>query len=239
MKKFIVHSLLFIVTLLSTLYYLPSTTFAAGASLSLSPSSGTFNKGCNFTLEIKLDTGGAQTDGTDAIIIYDPTRFTAIAIRSGTIYSDYPGNSIDSQLGKITVSGLASVSAPFTGQGTLATIDFTVLSTAPEGATQITFDFDSADKGKTTDSNVVERGTVVDILSQVTNGNFAVGSGSCNTPVVTPTPGGKGAPIITTVPTKPQPPLPEAADFRTTFALGAGGMLLVIMGVLGLAYQKR
>lgn len=235
MNKFIVRCSLFVVVLLSTLYYLPSTMYAAGATLSLSPSSGTFNKGCNFTLEIKLDTGGAQTDGTDAILIYDPTRFTATTIRSGTIYSDYPGNSVDTQLGKITISGLASVSAPFTGQGTLATIDFTVLSTAPEGATQITFDFDSADKSKTTDSNVVERGTVVDILSQVTNGNFAVGSGSCNTPVVTQIPGGKGAPIITTIPTKTKTPLPEAADFKTTFVLGAGGVFLVILGILGLA----
>lgn len=238
MKKLTAYCLLLTASLLLAVGSLPLAVYAAGASLSLSPSTGTFNKGCSFSLEVKVDTGGAQTDGTDAILIYDPTRFTATAIRSGVIYSDYPGNSIDTQAGKITISGLASVSAPFTGQGTLAILEFTVPSIAPEGATQIIFDFDNADKTKTIDSNVVERGTVVDILSQVTNGSFTIGTGVCGAGAVTPTPrvipqGGEDkTPVITS---PPQKPLPEAADLKTTFMLGAGGMLLVILGILGLA----
>lgn len=214
-----------------------SPTYAAGASLSISPATGTFNKGCDFTLEVKLDTGGIETDGTDAIIFYDPTRLNAKAIRSGTIYADYPGNSIDAQNGRITISGLASVSSAFVGQGTLALIEFSVLPNAPEGVTQVTFDFDPNDKAKTTDSNVVERGAVVDILNEVTNGNFTIGTGSCASTTPTPILGGRGS--TETVPTKTLPKeLPQSADFQTTLVLATGGMLFLILGVLGLARSK-
>src|SRR3989344_4893467 len=114
---------------LSFAFYLltsPSTAFAQAASLSLSPSSGTFNRSCTVTLDIRLDTAGAQTDGTDAILTYDASRLMATSITSGNIYPDYPGNNIDDTNGKITVSGLASVSSAFSGQGSLAVVNFTV-----------------------------------------------------------------------------------------------------------------
>lgn len=213
-----------------------SPVFAAGATLSLSPASGTFNKSCSFSLEITLDTGGAQTDGTDAILFYDATRFSATGIRSGTIYSDYPGNSIDPQNGKITVSGLSSVSSAFSGQGTLATIDFTVLETAPEGATQITFDFDPQNKAKTTDSNVVERQTVADILNQVTNGSYTIGAGTCGSQVIPTTAPRGGADTGYDYSKKVAPgELDQSADFNTTMILGIGGSILIILGILGLA----
>lgn len=152
---------------------------ALAATLSLSPASGTFNKGCNFSLNIELDAAGAQTDGTDAILKYDPTRVSAISITNGTIYPDYPGNSIDTQTGKINVSGLASPDKAFSSKGTLATVNFKVSQTAPVGDTQVNFDFDPNNKAKTTDSNVVERGTIIDVLSSVTDGTYTIGSGAC------------------------------------------------------------
>ncbi|MBI4037395.1 hypothetical protein HY385_03150 [Candidatus Daviesbacteria bacterium] len=242
MRKFIVRSLLFIVMLLlSTIYYLPSTAFATGATLSLSPATGSFNKGCTFSADINLDTGGAQTDGTDAIIFYDPTRLSTNtqSITNGTIYSDYPGNNVDTSQGKITISGLSSVSTAFSGTGVLATISFTVLDTAPAGVTQVNFDFDPNDKAKTIDSNVVERGTVSDILNQVTNGSYTIGTGSCGvqptltlTPTKTPVSGQQGG-VGGTVPTKA--PLPTAGSFSTTFMIGALGSILTILGIIGLS----
>ena len=237
-----------LLVLLFPITYNLSPIYAASANLSLSPAVGTFNKGCNFSVDIKVDTGGAQTDGTDAILVYDQTRFTATAVRSGTIYSDYPGNIIDTANGKVTVSGLASVSSPFSGAGTLATIDFTVLETAPEGVTKVRFDFDPADKAKTTDSNVVERGTIADILSFVSDGNYTVGSGSCT---VTPTPTpigtggssfGKGGPI-TTPSAAPKKTIDDFTGNGTkggietpTVVLGATGLFLTILGILGAAF---
>ncbi|MDO8639059.1 MAG: cohesin domain-containing protein, partial [Candidatus Daviesbacteria bacterium] len=225
----------FVVLLITTNSQL-TTVYAAGATLSLSPSTGTFNRGCSFSIDVLLDTGGVQTDGTDAILFYDPTRFIASKIRSGTIYSEYPGNTIDSQNGKISINGLASISSAFAGQGVLASIDFTIPATAPTSATQIKFDFDPNDKAKTTDSNVVERGTVADILNQVNDGNYTIGTGSC---VASPSaaPIYQGAPIDQTETKTPpieQKPLPQSADFNTTVILVSTGVILVFLGILGM-----
>lgn len=229
------------------LFVMPVQVLAAGATLSLSPSSGTFNQGCNFSLNVNLDTAGAQTDGTDAILVYDTSKLTATSISAGTIYPDYPGNNIDPS-GKITISGLASVTSPFQGQGTLATINFTVKENVT-GATQINFDFDFNDKAKTTDSNVVQRGTVADILNSVVNGSYTIGTASCgvtsggNTSsgvTVLPNTGGQGA-TVATPPAQPKtidqivdktgkgPGTPEL-----TFTLAIVGSILAVLGVLGL-----
>ncbi len=221
---------------------------ALAATLSLSPSSGTFNRSCNFSLSIELDTAGAQTDGTDSIIKYDSTRVSALSINNGTIYSDYPGSNIDTQSGKITISGLASVQQGFSGKGSLATIDFRVLDTAPTGISQITFDFDPNDKSKTTDSNVVERGTVVDVLSSVVNGNYTIGAGSCasQSPSASTSQGttsiggsGKGATGVSTPSGQPktidQLVGGKAGTPELTYTLAIVGMVLTVLGILGLA----
>lgn len=211
----------------------PAAAFAQTATLSLDPSSGTFNKGCAFSLNVTLDAGGSQTDGTDAIILYDTSRFIASSVNSGTIYPDYPGNNIDATAGKITISGLASVSTPFSGKGTLATINFTAQSNAPEGVTQVTFDFDPINKAKTTDSNVVQRGTVVDVLNSVVNGSYTIGTGSCTTPSAPPR-GAVGEPTATPSATV-QPTPPKAGTEQLTFMIAIIGSALTVMGILGLA----
>lgn len=231
MKRFFI----FIFTIFSFLAF-PVSSYAA-ASLSLSPQSGTFNRGCSVALKVELDTGGYQTDGTDAVLMYDPTRVTPASITDGTIYPDYPGSFIDTQARKINISGLASVTQPFNGTGTLATVNFTVPQNAPAGLTQITFDFDPNDKSKTTDSNIVERGTVADVLNAVTNGSYTIGTGTCiggqgqqsATPSATP----RGAPGGSALPGSSL--LPEAGLSGPTIILAAAGMILVILGILGLA----
>src|SRR3989338_6059483 len=233
-----------ILVLLLTILVNPAGVLAAGATLSLSPSSGTFNKGCAFSLEVKLDTGGSQTDGTDAVLFYDASRFNATSINSGTIYGDFPGNNIDSGSGRITISGLAAVSSAFTGAGTLATINFTVKDDAPTGVTQVKFDFDPNDKTKTTDSNVVERGTIADVLSSVVNGNYTIGTGNCTVagaPVSALPSTGIGQGSISTpsaeIPMKKTPvqTLPPAGSEQLTFTVVILGVAMTILGILGLA----
>lgn len=214
--------------------------YAQQATLALSPSSGTFNKGCNFSLDIILNTGGAQTDGTDAVLKYDPTRVTALSITNGTIYPEYPGNSIRDDLQKIQVSGLASVSTPFTGTGTLATINFKVKDDAPTGAMQVNFLFDSTDKGNTSDSNVVERGAGGDILNSVTNGSYIIGSGACTGGTNGSGTGvGRGAVGVgSTAPSTGedlQKKLPPAGTEQLTATIAIIGTVLVILGAVGLA----
>lgn len=242
MKKWL--SLFFVFCFLFLAF--PKGAFAQAAVLSLDPSAGTFNKGCSFSLNVNLDTGGAQTDGTDAIIFYDASRLTATSITNGTIYPDYPGNNIDAANGKITISGLASVNSPFSSKGILATINFTVNNNASAGSTQITFDFDPNNKAKTTDSNVVQTGTVVDVLNSVVNGNYVIGTGTCGAQPspsvgprtivpITPLPAG-GTPSATIQP-KPLPPtetLPPAGSSELTFTMIIVAGVLTVFGVLGL-----
>ncbi len=108
-KKLLISTFAFIVLLVS-----PASVFAA--TLSTSPSSGTFNKGCFFNVDIVLDAAGVQTDGTDAIIIDDTARFSATSVTSGTIYPDYPGNNIDEVGEKLQFQGLLQLRHLFQDQ---------------------------------------------------------------------------------------------------------------------------
>lgn len=237
MRKFLVLTLALVI---SFLFPFTQEALAASATLSLSPASGTFNKGCNFSTDVIVDTGGAQTAGTDVILFYDPTRLQALNVVNGRIYSDYPANTIDQQNGKVSISGLTSMSSPFTGQGTFATVNFKVLADAPEGATQITFDFDPTNKAKTTDSNVAEVTTVADVLSQVNNGSYIIGSGSCAgvtptgvAPTLRPTIP-QGEPITSPTPTSTTKPLPTSADFSSTLTIAVAGAILTLIAIVGL-----
>lgn len=205
------------------------------SSLSLSPSSGTFNQSCNFSLDVILDTEGIDTDGTDAIISYDSTRFIGQSIINGTLYPDFPGNNMDNAAGKITISGLAGVNTPFKGKGTLATINFAVQPTAASGAAQVNFDFDPADKAKTTDSNVVERGTVADTLNSVVNGSYVIGSGSCKAVKPSPSPQGGPAATPSAAPFPTPGRLPEGGTAELTSAMAIIGGILTVLGILGFA----
>lgn len=217
------------------------------AILSLDPSTGTLNQGCPFTVKVNLSTGGTDTDGTDAILMFDSTRLTAQSITKGTIYADYPGNNIDNSAGKVTISGLASMSSPFNGSGTLATVNFLVQTTAPVGATQINFDFvpDS-----TTHSNVVQRGTIANILSSVVNGSYTIGSGTCSGVSPSPTPGGRissggrgsasgsggiqqNIPAATNAPVNNR--LPDGGTQEFTMMMAIVGGALTVLGILGIA----
>lgn len=233
----------------------PMTVFAQSpvATLSITPSSSTFNRSCSYNLDVMVDTGGAETDGTDAILIYDATRFqvTPSDITAGTIYPEYPGLTVEG--GKISISGFSSASQSFKGSGKLATVKLTIPQTAPTGATQIKFDFDPSDKTKTSDSNVVERRTIADVLNSVTNGNYTIGTGTSCTGGSQAAPGGnqtapggsQGAPGATPsaspLPTKQPLPtpqggqLPDTGSVQTTWIMAVTGSILLILGIIGLA----
>lgn len=248
---------LFSITSLSVILsmaFLPSV--ATAASLTLSPATGTFNKSCTFNLDVKLDTGGVQTDGTDAIILFDNTRLVANSVTPGNIYSEYPGTNSDNNAGKVTISGLASVSSGFSGTGILATINFTVKDSAATGATIVKFDYDpngtsyGADCTKsgpnTCDSNVVQRDQQKDVLSSVGNGNYTIGTGSCAGSVGAPPAGsgGQGTTVVVVpstpsaqIPVKeiPVKTLPPAGSEQLTFTIAIVGSVLTILGILGIA----
>lgn len=238
---------------------------AFAATLSFDPASGVINKGCEISIKINLDTQGVQTDGTDVIVLYTPAQLSSSTsqITNGTIYPEYPGNSVDSAGGKVSISGISSVTSPFTGSGTFATIKFNVASSLAENSkVNLNFDFDPNNKTKTTDTNVVERGTIADVLSAVTNGSYTVGSGSCSAGVTaSPSPGtgagagsgvtgGQGQVLPGTSPSSTQsaqyqvyrPNLNDLTGNGTssgfldnTIVLTLIGVVLVVLGVAGLS----
>ncbi len=224
----------FVIFILSAIFILATPSFALAASLSVSPSGGTLNRSCSYSIDVNLDTGGQDTDGTDAIIKYDPTKITVNSVTPGTIYPDYPTANPNNTTGTVTISGLASVSTPVSGSGKFATLNVSVLSGASVGTTtQMNFVFDPNNPTDTTDSNVVQSSTVVDILNSVTNGSYTIGGGSCN---------GTGA--VTTVTTPQGTPSAETIDVivsgtpgisDNTILLSITGGILAVLGILGLA----
>lgn len=231
--------------------FLPSTALAA--TLALSPNSGTVNPSCSFSTDILLDTAGAKVDGVDVILKYDPTKLTP-TITTGKIFPSYPLSNVDPQQAKISISGVASVGQPYTtpssGPEKFATVNFTVVQQAGTGLANVAFDFDPQNIQKTTDSNVIEDGTTNELLNSVTDGSFKIGSGACNTQVLTTTPGvstpgaslssalpGKGgvastnSAITTAIPLKT---LPAAGGEGLTLQLAIFGGLLSVLGVIGI-----
>lgn len=229
----------FSVGIFISLVVLATPSVVHGASLNLSPAGGVFNKSCNYAVDINLNTGGQNTDGTDAIIKFNPSQITVSSITPGSIYPDYPTANPDNTKGTISISGLSSVSTPYNGSGKFATLNLTINSNASAGSTaQLTFDFDPNNKSKTTDSNVVQTATVVDILDSVTNGVYTIGSSSCGGESTVVSGGGtttvsEGTPSgnldqITGNGVKP-------GIVSSTLLLSIIGSILVILGVAGLA----
>lgn len=232
----------YLIILCLGLVVLPNLALAQAATLSVSPNTGTFKTGCPVTVDINVDTGGAATDGTDVILFYEAAKLSVTSITNGTIYSDYPTANADGS-GKITISGVSSVSSPFSGSGKLATINFTVPAGAT-GTTTLKFDFAPSDKTKTTDSNVVQRGTVQDILTSVTDGSYTIGGAGCGT-APTPTPvvktSGQGTtgdgttqtktPVQTNLDVGGKPP----GLTGPTLMLAIIGGTLTVIGIIGLA----
>lgn len=147
--------------------------------LSLDPRKARFNRGCDYKVQVKVDTGQFNVSGVDAILKYDPTKITAKSISNGSMFVDYPGNSIDSESGLVKISGLSSPETPITGKGILATVNISIPKTAQVGNATLDFDFDPSNRSKTTDSNLIEYGTLIDVLSEVSDNSYIISDGPC------------------------------------------------------------
>ena len=181
---------------------------ASSATLALSPASGTFVVNTPFDVGVYLNTNGAKVDGVDIKLNYEPAKLEAQLITPETsIFPDFPTKTINATTGKITISATAAVGSPYsnTTATKIVTIKFKPLTT---GSTTLTFDFTA---GATTDSNVVENTTNLDILTAVTNANYTLSATSGGTP-------------------------PPAADLTPTLLLTLGGSLLLLLGLKRLLF---
>ena len=128
----------------------------------------TASQGAIFKVDVVLSST-QPTGGVDLITSYDPKILelqpsTQGALTMGKIYQEYPVNKVDETAGMITVTGLTSPSSKgFAGEGVLSTMTFKAKS---KGLTKVSLDFT---KGSTTDTNIAEYGSGVDMLDEVSN----------------------------------------------------------------------
>lgn len=207
---------LIILASLIVAFLMPHSTFAA--TLTLTPKISSYNQACTYSADITLDTEGQQTDGADVKLLYDPSKVNVLSFDDGSIFPTYLGKNIDNSIGKATLSGLSSFSQPFNGQGIFGTINFVVKENAPVGDATIRFDYDASNPTKTTDSNVVGTGTLVELLRAVVDFLFNVSPNTfispspTPSPTSTPTPTPSPTPSPTPEPTPSPTPVPEMGD---------------------------
>ncbi len=166
------------------------------ATLSISPASGTYSSGGTFTVNVVLDTTGAQIDGVDLRYLnFNPNVLqvvdsnggqSGVQVAPGTLMPSTLSNTVDNSNGRITFSQIVAGGQHYSGSGTLLTITFQAVS---GGTGTLTFD---AASGATTDSNVASNGA--DVLTSATGATFSISGAVTNpTPSPTPTPSASGA----------------------------------------------
>lgn len=183
---------------------------SSSASLALSPSSGTLPLNTTFDVGLYLNTNGAQIDGLDAKIIYEPAKLQAQSISTNLeMFPSYPTKEINATGGQINIQGVASLSTPYSNTSPIqvATIR---LKTLTEATTTLRIDFTP---GASTDSNVTEHGTNLDILTSITGATYTI------------------SPTATASPPPPGSDLPPGATLTPTLLLFLTASVLIGAGI--------
>lgn len=178
-KIFVILITLLIAELVGVIYYLTrplpiprpvSSEVEGGAVLSLSPDSGQITAGETVFVKINLDTGGQATDGTRAVLRFDPSLLQVEDVNYEiAVYANYPVKKIDNETGRVVVSGIINPNEdPFQGQGVLATLKVKGLKA---GWAALSFDFTP---GETTDSNVALTKSGEDLLVKTAGAVYTV-----------------------------------------------------------------
>jgi Immunoglobulin domain len=170
-------------------------TFARAATLSLTPSSGTFAVNSSVSVDVMLNNPTAQSiDGVDIFSLnYNPALLqiqdadvntAGIQISANTAFlSDTAFNLVDTVAGKIKFSRIGLSGVSFNAASIrIATINFTVLAS---GSGNLGFDFTS---GNTADCNITFSGNLgQDLLTATSGGTYTLGNG-INPPTITTQP---------------------------------------------------
>src|SRR3989344_3564741 len=148
------NSIFFCLFLLSSFYFLfsvPLKAEAANASLYLSPSTGNYTVGNNFSVQVKVNTGGMAINASDGSLVFDPDKLEVKNLsKESSIFSLWVQEPIFSNsLGTINFAG-GKPSPGYSGSaGTISTIFFRAKTA---GQTNLSFAAGSilADDGKGT-----------------------------------------------------------------------------------------
>ena len=108
---------------------------ADGASLYVTPETGTYTIGETFDVQVLADSGGAPINAAEADITFDPAALSVVSLsKDGSLLSTWPAQpSFSNTEGTIGFSGVAA--SKYTGSaGLLITITFKALQNGQDGA---------------------------------------------------------------------------------------------------------
>lgn len=158
-----------------------------GAKLAITPNSGKFGVGGQYTVYVVLSTDQSDTNAIDVKLKFDPSIIKIIDSDTSQpgiqvepnfeAFKTYLVNSVNNSTGEITITALSydkSENRPtvsFRGKQNIAGIKFEALKSI--NSTPLNFIFE---KGLSTDSNVADSKTNKDILSSVENANYEITS---------------------------------------------------------------
>jgi hypothetical protein len=173
---------------------------ASAATFELSPSAASYPYGCERTLQVYADASGQSSSTADLILQYNPNQIeildsiadqSGVQIQPGSAYLAYVANEVNAGIGRVRVTAI-SINNFLTSRKLFATIRYRPINNIT--STNITIQFNGV--GATTDSNISDSNTNLDILSGVTNATLNFTSGDCtpdttapSVAFVSPTPG--------------------------------------------------
>lgn len=123
-------------------------------------------------VQVKVSTGGHSTDGVDLVLNYDPNYLELDResfFKKGLIYPDYPF--VDVENNTISISAISSTGGgTFNGVGNFGTLEFRAKKA---GNIKLSLE---ANKDSTSDTNITETGSALDILEAVSSLELSIGS---------------------------------------------------------------
>lgn len=212
--------------LILTAYGKKSLVWAADPHFFLNPSSD--SKSASFEVEIKVDTGGKPAGGVDIHLEYPKNLLKIDNVVKGGVNKTAAFGELYSQIkneeGKLRINAYFPTSAAgdsYTGNnGLVATVTFSPLAS---GTANVNF---VCNAGSTTESNIVDKITVQDIIVCNSNvsGAYSVTSSGGTQATSTPTPG-------TTTSSGPTPTPPTPGSLTQTIGLIGIGLVTILTGL--------
>lgn len=148
----------------------------SNATLSISPASGNYNAGDNFTVSIYLNTSNQNVVVAAAYLNYNKNQLEALNIdTTGSIFSFEAEKIIDSANGKIKITRGIPTPGINVSNGLVAKVNFKALSDVTPMTDNLSFVFIP---GSSRESSVIlDDGRGTNILSGVYNAKYTIGSG--------------------------------------------------------------
>jgi hypothetical protein len=168
---------------------------AFAADLVISPASGSYAVGQNFTVTLQADPKGDSVNAVEAGLTFDKTKLSVVGVsKTGSVFSLWTTEpAFSNSAGTVTFGGGSPT--PFTSRSTLITVTFKTLAEGPATVAYGTASVLAADG----------RGT--DVLKLKTGGSYTVAAATTPTPTPTPEP-------------KPEAPKEDEEDNNAALAFG-------------------